>query len=49
MPLKRISFLPKLFMGGLLIGLTTGSLSSSFYYQKQLTKERQNFLECQLA
>lgn len=34
---------------GLLVGLTTGSSISSFYYQNQITKQNQVFLECQAA
>jgi len=34
---------------GLLVGLTTGSLSSASYYQNQRQKDLKAFLECQQA
>jgi hypothetical protein len=34
---------------GLLVGLTTGSLSSVNYYQNQRQKDLKAFLECQQA
>jgi len=54
MPLKRISFFPKLFKQNLalitgIIGFTTGSLTASAYHLKQIKEERKAFTECQLA